>query len=72
VYLGQLCLSILCFLIISGRLQDIVLSVSMLRFHPVQLEIVTLQYTGWCVLIVQAFFFNQFTCFYQFLMDNYG
>ena len=39
---------------------------------PVQLEIVILQYTGWCVLIIQAFLFNQFSCFCQFLMDNFG
>ena len=37
---------------------------------PVQLEIVILQYIGWCVFIVWTFAFNQFSCFCQFLMDN--
>jgi len=39
---------------------------------PVKLEIVILQYIDWCVLIVWAFFFNQFSGFCQFLMDNFG
>jgi len=39
---------------------------------PVQIEIVILQYLGWCVLIVRAFFFNQLSYFFQFLMDNFG
>jgi len=39
---------------------------------PELLEIVILQYTNWCVLIVRAFFFHQFSCFCQFLMDNFG
>jgi len=38
---------------------------------PVQLEIVILQYNGRCVLTVWTFVFNQFSCFCQFLMDNF-
>ena len=37
---------------------------------PVQLEIIILQYIGWCVLIVWTSVFNQFSCFCQFLLDN--
>ena len=37
---------------------------------PVQLEVVILQYVGWCVLIVWTFACNQFSCFCQFLVDN--
>jgi len=39
---------------------------------PVQLEIVILQYIGWYVLIVWSFVYNQVSCFFQFLMDNFG
>jgi hypothetical protein len=39
---------------------------------PVQLEIVILQYTGWCVLIVRDFLFSQLSYFCQFLIDNFG
>jgi len=39
---------------------------------PVQLEIFILQCIGWCVLIIWTFIFNQFGCFWQFLMDNLG
>ena len=39
---------------------------------PVQLEIFILQYIGWCVLIIWTFIGNQFSCFCQFLMDNFG
>ena len=39
---------------------------------PVQLEIVILHYTGWCLLIVWTFVFNQVSCICQFLMDNFG
>jgi len=39
---------------------------------PVQLDIFILQYTGWCVLIKWTFVVNQFSCFCQFLMDNFG
>ena len=38
---------------------------------PVQIEIAILQYIGWCVLIVRTFVFNQFSCFCQFLIDNF-
>ena len=38
---------------------------------PVQLEIVILQYTGRCVLIVWAFVYNKVSCFCQFLMNNF-
>ena len=39
---------------------------------PVQLEIVILQYIGWCLLVTRDFFFNQFSYFCQFLRDNFG
>ena len=32
---------------------------------PVQIEIVVLQYIGWCVLMVWTFVFNQVSCFCQ-------
>jgi hypothetical protein len=51
--------------VISGRLKDIVFSISMF-------EIVILQYIGWCVLIIRVFLFNQLSYFCQFLMDNFG
>ena len=38
---------------------------------PVQLEVVILQYISWCVPIVWTFVFSQFSCFYQFLVDNF-
>jgi hypothetical protein len=38
---------------------------------PVQLEVVILQYISWCVRIVWTFVFSQFSCFCQFLVDNF-
>ena len=57
--------------VMSGRLNSIVLSVKYAAV-PVQLEIVIFQNTGWCVLVVWTFVFNQFSWFCQFLMDNFG
>ena len=57
--------------VMSGRLKGIVLSVSMLRFQYSP-EIFILQYIGWNVLIIWTFVFNQFRCFCQFLMENFG
>ena len=38
--------------------------------HPVQLDVVVLQYISWCVPLLWTFVFNQFSCFCQFLVDN--
>ena len=38
---------------------------------PVQLEVVVLQYISWCVPIVRTFIYNQFSCFCQFLVNNF-
>jgi hypothetical protein len=75
VYLGQLCLSKMCSLFFIDesyvRLVRRYCFVHNYAAVPVQLEIVILQYNGWCVLIVWTFVFNQFSCFCQFLMDNF-
>jgi hypothetical protein len=62
---------VLCFLIRECYIRSIKRYCFVRKYAavPVQLEIVILQYTGWCVLIIRAFFFNQFSCFCQFLMD---
>ena len=39
---------------------------------PVQLEVVILQHVGWCVFVVWTFACNQFSCFCQFLVDNFS
>jgi hypothetical protein len=57
--------------VMSGRLEDIVLCVRNYAAVPVQLEIVILQYCGWCVLTIWTSVFNQFSCFCQFLMDDF-
>jgi hypothetical protein len=44
--------------VMSGRLEDIVLCVCNYAAIPVQLEIVILQYCGWCVLTLWTFVFN--------------
>jgi len=76
VYLGQLCLSesVLCFLIDECYIKSVKRYCFVRQYAavPVQLEIVVLQYTGWCVLIIRAFLFNQLNYFCQFLMDNFG
>jgi len=76
VYLGQLCLSkgVLCFLIHKSYVRSIK-NYSFVRKNaaiPVQLEIFILQYSGWCVLTIWNIIFNQFDCFCQFLMENFG
>jgi hypothetical protein len=38
---------------------------------PVQLEVVILQFVGWSVLVVWTFACYQFSCFCQFLVDNF-
>jgi hypothetical protein len=57
--------------VISGRLKGNCF-VGKYAAVPVQLEIVILQYIGWCVLVIRVFFFNQLSYFCQFLMDNFG
>jgi len=57
--------------VMSGQLKGTVLSAKYAEI-PVQLEIFILQYIGWCVLIIWTFTVNQFGCFCQFLMDNFG
>jgi len=76
VYLGQLCLSKRCSFLLSHksyvRLIERYCFVHKYAAIPVQLEIFILQYTDWCVLIIWTFIVNQFGCFCQFLMDNFG
>jgi len=38
---------------------------------PVQLEVVILQYISWCLPIIWTFVYNQFSCFRQFLVNNF-
>jgi len=57
--------------VMSGRLKVIVFFRKYAAI-PVQPEIFILQYIGWCVLIIWTFIVNQFDCFCQFLMDNFG
>ena len=64
---------VLCFLIHKSYIRSIK-RYCFVRKHaaiPVQLEIFILQYTGWCVFIIWTFIGNQFSCFCQFLMDNF-
>ena len=65
---------VLCFLIHEGYVRSVKLHCFVRKYAavPVQLKIVILQYTGWCVLIVWTFVFNQISCFCQFLMYNFG
>ena len=82
VYSGQLCLSKRCSSSSSSSSSPHPHEsyVGSVRRHwfvrnyaavPVQLEIVILQYIGWCVLIVWTSVFNQFSCFRQFLKDSF-
>jgi len=57
--------------IMSGRLK-VLCFVRKCAAFPVQLEIFILHYIGWCVLIIWTFIVNQFSCFCQILMDNFG
>jgi hypothetical protein len=57
--------------VMSGRLKAIVFFRNYAAV-PIQLKIVILQNNGWCVLVVWAFVFSHFSCFCQFLMDNFG
>jgi hypothetical protein len=64
---------VLCFLIHESYVRS-VKRYCFVRKHaavPVQLKIVILQYIGRCVLIEWTFVFKQFSCFCQFLMDDY-
>ena len=74
MYLGQLCLSKRCssFLFIKVRSIKRYCFVCKYAVIPVQLEIFILQYVGWCVLIIWTFIANQFSCFCQVPMDNFG
>jgi uncharacterized membrane protein len=76
VYSGQLRLSERCslFLIHEGYVRSVKQFCFVRKYAavPVQLKIVFLQYTEWCVLTVWTFVFNQVSYFCQFLMDNFG
>jgi len=65
---------VLCFLIHKSYVRSIKRYCFVRKYAaiPAQLEIFILQYTGWCVLIIWTFVVNQFSCFCQFLMDNFG
>ena len=65
---------VLCFPIHKSYVRSIIRYCFVRKYAaiPVQLEIFILQYIGWCVLIIWTFIFNQFGCFFQFLMDNFG
>ena len=65
---------VLCFLIHEGYVRSVKQYCFVRKYAavPVQLKIVILQYTGWCVVIVWTFVFNQVSCFCQFLMDDFG
>jgi len=72
VCLGQLCLSkgVLCFLIHKSYVMSIKMYCFVRQYVaiPVQLAILILQYTGWCVLIIWTSIVNQFRCFCQLLL----
>jgi hypothetical protein len=63
----------LCFLIHESYVRSVKRYCFVRKYAavPVKLEIVILQYFGWCVFIVWTFICNQFSCFCQFLMDNF-
>jgi len=65
---------VLCFLIHKSYVRSIERYCYVRKYAaiPVQFEIFILQYIGWCVLIIWTFIVNQFSCFFQFLMDNFG
>ena len=72
---GQLCLSKECCSLIHKSYVKSIKRYCFVRkcaAIPVQLEIFILQYFGWCILIIWTFVVNQFNCFRQFLMDNFG
>jgi len=62
--------SVLCFLIDECYIRSVKRYCFVRKYAavPVQLEIVILEYTGWCVLIIRAFFFNQLSYFCQLLL----
>ena len=64
----------LCFLLHKSYVRSIKIYCSVRKYAviSVQLEIFILQYIGWCVLVTRTFIINQFSCFCQFLMDNFG
>ena len=64
----------LCFLIHKSLIRSIKRYCFVRKYAaiPVQIEIFILQYIGWRVLIIWTFIINQFGCFCQFLMDNFG
>ena len=78
MYLGQLSKAIKKVFFVFLFIKVIIRSIKRYCFVrkyaviPVQLEIFILQYTGWCVLIIWTFIFNQFSCLCQFLVDNFG
>jgi len=64
---------VLCFLIHKSYVRSIKrYFVRKYAAIPVQFEIFILQYIGWCVLVIWTLIVNQFGCFCQFLMDNFG
>jgi len=65
---------VLCFLIDERYIRSVKRYCFVRKYAavPIQLEIVILQYIGWCVLIIQTVLFNQLSYFCQFLMDNFG
>jgi hypothetical protein len=65
---------VLCFLIHESYVRSVERYQFVRKYAavPVQLEIVILQNIGWCVLLVWPFVFGQFSCFCQFLTDNFG
>ena len=80
VYWGQLCvlgtamsirLVVFVFLFVRVRSVSRYCFIRNYAAIPGQLEIVVLQYISWCVPIVWTFVCNQFSCFCQFLADNF-
>ena len=65
---------VLCFLMHKSYVRSVKMYCFVRKYAaiPVQLEIFILQYIGWCVHIIWNFIINQFGCFCQFLMDNFG
>ena len=61
---------VLCFLIHKSYVRSIKRYCFVRKYAaiPVQLEILILQYIGWCVLIIWTFIVNQFGCFFQLLL----
>jgi hypothetical protein len=63
---------VLCFFIHESYVRTVRMYCFVRNFAavPVEFKIVILQYISWCVLIVGTCVFNQFSWFWQFLMDN--